>query len=67
MAEKHLFSKNNEAVVEGAPRVGCLFFAGSPMAPATEISEVLSMKLSQVDGKFVQMEDGVTLGTDPQC
>ncbi|MCJ7784308.1 MAG: hypothetical protein MUP41_10265 [Desulfobacterales bacterium] len=43
------------------------FVAGSPMAPATEISEVLSMKLSQVDGKFVQMEDGVTLGTDPQC
>jgi len=45
--------------VEGALRAGCRFFAGYPITPATEISEILSVKLPQVDGTFIQMEDEI--------
>jgi 2-oxoglutarate ferredoxin oxidoreductase subunit alpha len=51
--------QGNEAVVEGALRAGCRFFAGYPITPATEISEILSVKLPQVDGTFIQMEDEI--------
>jgi 2-oxoglutarate ferredoxin oxidoreductase subunit alpha len=51
--------QGNEAIVEGALRAGCRFFAGYPITPATEISEILSVKLPQVDGTFIQMEDEI--------
>ena len=51
--------QGNEAVVEGALRAGCRFFAGYPITPATEISEILSVKLPLVDGTFIQMEDEI--------
>lgn len=51
--------QGNEAVAEGALRAGCRFFAGYPITPATEISEVLSVRLPQVDGTFIQMEDEI--------
>jgi len=59
--------QGNEAVVEGALRAGCRFFAGYPITPATEISEILSVKLPPVGGTFIQMEDeiaslGATVG-----
>ncbi len=51
--------QGNEAVVEGALIAGCRFFAGYPITPATEISEVMSVKLPRVDGTFIQMEDEI--------
>ena len=51
--------QGNEAVVEGALRAGCLFFAGYPITPATEISEILSVKLPARKGTFIQMEDEI--------
>jgi 2-oxoglutarate ferredoxin oxidoreductase subunit alpha len=51
--------QGNEALVEGALAAGCRFFAGYPITPATEISEVMSVKLPQVDGTFIQMEDEI--------
>jgi len=51
--------QGNEAVVEGALRAGCRFFAGYPITPATEISEILSVKLPQAAGTFIQMEDEI--------
>jgi 2-oxoglutarate ferredoxin oxidoreductase subunit alpha len=56
---RELLTQGNEAVVEGALRAGCRFFAGYPITPATEISEILSEKLPQVDGTFIQMEDEI--------
>lgn len=56
---KEVLLQGNEAVVEGALRAGCRFFAGYPITPATEISEILSVKLPQVDGTFIQMEDEI--------
>jgi len=54
-----LLLQGNEAIVEGALRAGCRFFAGYPITPATEISELLSVKLPQVEGTFIQMEDEI--------
>ncbi len=45
--------------MEGALLAGCRFFAGYPITPATEISEALSVRLPQVDGTFIQMEDEI--------
>lgn len=49
--------QGDEACAEGAVAAGCRFFAGYPITPATEIAEVLSRRLPQVGGKFIQMED----------
>jgi 2-oxoglutarate ferredoxin oxidoreductase subunit alpha len=56
---KELLLQGNEAVVEGALQAGCRFFAGYPITPATEISEIFSVKLPQIDGTFIQMEDEI--------
>ncbi len=51
--------QGNEAVVEGALAAGCRFFAGYPITPATEISEVMSWRLPAAGGTFIQMEDEI--------
>jgi 2-oxoglutarate ferredoxin oxidoreductase subunit alpha len=47
----------NEAVAEGAIAVGCRFFGGYPITPSTEVAELMSRRLPQVGGVFIQMED----------
>lgn len=54
---KVLFLQGNEACAEGALAAGVNFFAGYPITPATEIAEVLSRRIPQNGGKFIQMED----------
>ena len=51
--------QGNEACAEGAIAAGCRFFAGYPITPATEITEIMSRRLPQVGGKFIQMEDEI--------
>jgi 2-oxoglutarate ferredoxin oxidoreductase subunit alpha len=51
--------QGNEACAEGAIAAGCRFFAGYPITPSSEIPERLSMKLPQVDGTYIQMEDEI--------
>ncbi len=51
--------QGNEAVAQGAIDGGVRFFAGYPITPATEIAEILSNKLPEVGGKFIQMEDEI--------
>ncbi len=53
------FLQGNEACVEGALYAGLQFFAGYPITPSTEIAETLSVKLPQVGGRFIQMEDEI--------
>jgi len=61
---RQLVLQGNEAIVEGALAAGCRFFAGYPITPATEISEVMSYRLPAVGGTFIQMEDEIaSLGT----
>ena len=54
-----LLLQGNQAVVEGAIAAGCRFFGGYPITPSTEVAELLSEKLPQVGGKFIQMEDEI--------
>ncbi len=58
-AGRQLLLQGNEAIVEGALAAGCTFFAGYPITPATEISEVMSVKLPAMGGTFIQMEDEI--------
>ncbi len=51
--------QGDEACAEGAIAVGCNFFAGYPITPATEIAEVMARRLPQVGGVFIQMEDEI--------
>jgi len=53
------FIQGNEACVEGALYAGLNFFAGYPITPSTEIAELLSRRLPQNAGKFIQMEDEI--------
>lgn len=52
-----LLMQGNEACAEGAIAAGANFFAGYPITPATEIAEVMSVRLPAIGGKFLQMED----------
>ncbi|NOX70441.1 MAG: 2-oxoacid:acceptor oxidoreductase subunit alpha [Gammaproteobacteria bacterium] len=49
----------NQAIAEGAIAAGCRFYAGYPITPSTEIAEILSDRLPEVGGVFVQMEDEI--------
>ncbi len=53
---KH-FMMGDVACAEGALAAGCRFFAGYPITPATEIAERMSLRMIEVGGIFVQMED----------
>ena len=52
--------QGNEAIGLGALAAGCRFFAGYPITPSTEVTEVLSRELPKVGGKFIQMEDEIS-------
>lgn len=49
----------NVACAEGALRVGCRFFAGYPITPASEISHHIAAEIPRVGGFYVQMEDEI--------
>lgn len=55
--ERVCLLQGNEACVEGALAAGVDLFAGYPITPATEIAELLSQRLPERGGSFVQMED----------
>jgi len=59
VARKQVLLQGNEACVEGALMAGCRFYAGYPITPATEIMELMSKKLPEVGGVFIQMEDEI--------
>lgn len=58
MSGKH-FWQGNEACAEGAIAAGCRFYAGYPITPASEIFEHMALRLPQVGGLEVQMEDEI--------
>jgi len=51
------FWQGNEACAEGAIVAGCRFYAGYPITPASEIAEHMALRLPQLGGLAVQMED----------
>ena len=57
---KAVLMQGNEAAVEGAIAAGMRFFAGYPITPSTEIAEQSALRLPQMGGKFIQMEDEIS-------
>jgi len=53
------FMQGNEACAEGAIAAGVRLFAGYPITPSSEIAEILAVRLPQVGGRFIQMEDEI--------
>lgn len=51
------FMQGNEAMVEAALLAGVRCFAGYPITPASEITEGMSVRLPELGGVFLQMED----------
>jgi 2-oxoglutarate ferredoxin oxidoreductase subunit alpha len=56
---KQKFWQGNKAIAEGAIAAGCRFFAGYPITPSSEILEHLSIRMPQIGGVCVQMEDEI--------
>jgi 2-oxoglutarate ferredoxin oxidoreductase subunit alpha len=59
MQDNIKFIQGNEACMEGALYAGLNFFAGYPITPSSEIAENLALRLPQLGGKFIQMEDEI--------
>ena len=53
------FMQGNEAITEGAIAAGARFYAGYPITPSSEIAETSSVRLPQVGGIYIQMEDEI--------
>jgi len=53
------FLNGDVACAEAALVAGCRFFAGYPITPATEIAETLSMRMPELGGIYIQMEDEI--------
>ena len=53
------FMQGNEAMTEGAIAAGARFYAGYPITPSTEVAETSAVRLPQVGGLYVQMEDEI--------
>lgn len=51
--------QGNQACAEGAIAAGVRFFAGYPITPSNEIANIMSQRLPQVGGRFIQMEDEI--------
>ncbi len=58
MAGKRLMY-GNHAVVEGVIAAGCRFFAGYPITPQNEIPELMSVRMNEEGGVFIQTESEI--------
>ena len=56
---KELVLSGNESLALGAIAVGCRFYAGYPITPATDIMEFLARELPKIGGFVVQTEDEI--------
>lgn len=52
--------KGNEAVCEGAIWAGCRYFFGYPITPQNQIPEMMSRRMPEVGGVFLQAESEVS-------
>jgi len=53
------YLSGNEAAAEGALAAGCRFYAGYPITPSSELMERMSVRLNELKGVFIQMEDEI--------
>lgn len=53
------FMDGDHACCEGALAAGCLFIAGYPITPSTEVVERIAARIPTIGGVFIQMEDEI--------
>ena len=53
------FWPGNETIAEAALRAGCRFFAGYPITPSSELASHMALRLPELGGTFIQMEDEI--------
>ena len=53
------YFSGNDAAAEGALAGGCRFYAGYPITPTSDLMERMAVRLPEVGGVFVQMEDEI--------
>jgi 2-oxoglutarate ferredoxin oxidoreductase subunit alpha len=53
------YLQGSEACIEGALLAGCRVYAGYPITPASEVMEHAALRLPQIGGRFIQMEDEI--------
>lgn len=51
------FMLGDAAIAEGAIAAGCRYFGGYPITPSTETAERMAVRLPQIGGTYMQMED----------
>ena len=51
--------QGNQAIAEGAFYAGARFYAGYPITPSSEIAKACSIRLPQIGGVYMQMEDEI--------
>lgn len=51
------FMLGDIAIAEGAIAAGCRYFGGYPITPSTETAERMAVRLPQIGGTYMQMED----------
>lgn len=51
------FMLGDLAIAEGAIAAGCRYFGGYPITPSTETAERMAVRLPQIGGTYMQMED----------
>ena len=56
MSDGKQFIKGNAAIVEAAIDAGCRFYAGYPITPQNEIPEIMSWRMPEAGGTFIQAE-----------
>ncbi|MDU7692693.1 MAG: 2-oxoglutarate synthase subunit alpha [Helicobacter sp.] len=57
---REVISDGNELVALAAIDAGCKFYGGYPITPSSDIMHELSIKLPQIGGYFIQMEDEIS-------
>ncbi|MCZ6167078.1 2-oxoglutarate synthase subunit alpha [Campylobacter ureolyticus] len=55
-----IISTGNALVAKAAIDCGCKFFGGYPITPSSEVAHEMSVKLPEVGGTFIQMEDEIS-------
>jgi 2-oxoglutarate ferredoxin oxidoreductase subunit alpha len=59
LSKGRYYFSGNEAAAEGAIAAGCRFYAGYPITPSSELMERMAVRLREIGGVFIQMEDEI--------
>ncbi|KYJ86463.1 2-oxoglutarate synthase subunit alpha [Sulfurovum riftiae] len=58
-ATREIISSGNDLAARAAVDAGCMFFAGYPLTPSSEVMHTISDLLPKVGGVAIQMEDEI--------